>query len=842
MALVRVYCGLASTQAVGDRPDPSQPWLTVAVVDDSGRLLDVCGITDDPAGYVELGAVLAERSGGFASVAVAADHDEHTVTMLLAAAGRALAIADEDSLDDYADRFGDDESAEELNAPLAERRAIGIARALQAGALAATVQGAPRELLALKPVLAAHGALATGRQAAAVALREVLRELYPAALRAYPDPTASIPLAILDALPEPGLLGGGAPNRTRDAAVIAALADSGLADANRISEAVTALRVAIAETPRRTGIGKSLTTAVAETIRQSVAAVRAFDTAIGAVVGLLTEKATPAPATLPGRPLGDATGPVPLRAVREPAAPARMPAAAPARTPAAPVREPVEPGRPSSGRRPRVHTAPTSGIPASNPRVPIPTSSIPASGIPGSGIPTSGIPASGIPTSGIPASGIPASGIPAAASASAPPAYNRPAPLPKRPVTSANPLTPPPAYGGIPAPRLSPEVAAPGSREEWPLNPAAQSDRSGEFALVIDPLSPTSYPSGLQPLVETGNDTRWREPANGHEAAPTRDRDPRARDPYARDSYERDAYARDSYDRDSYDRDSFDRDPFERDTFNRDTFDRDPFERDLYDRDPLADRDGRERMPLRRPAPAAPPVAPPAAPANAREDRVPPPWLADDLPPEPAMLRLVEPAPLADPALRAATEPLRGRTALDGDRPLEDRYERAGRGAPSLRLIGGSAPVDDESDGDLLIFSQIQSAWFADVDDIETPATVWDDNPADAGWLAAEKAASPILGDATMAGLPRRVPQANLVPGSPLPAASQRGPRVSRDPAAMATHATGYFRGSRRGEESRGFSIGGRPGRESAGGWDFSRDNFEADRDEPYEYRSAARR
>ena len=60
-------------------------------------------------------------------------------------------------------------------------------------------------------MLAAHAALASGRHSAAVALREVLRELYPAALRAYPDPAEPVSLAVLDALPEPGMLGGSRP-------------------------------------------------------------------------------------------------------------------------------------------------------------------------------------------------------------------------------------------------------------------------------------------------------------------------------------------------------------------------------------------------------------------------------------------------------------------------------------------------------------------------------------------------------------------------------------------------------------------------------------------------------
>ena len=39
-------------------------------------------------------------------------------------------------------------------------------------------------------------------------------------------------------------------------------------------------------------------------------------------------------------------------------------------------------------------------------------------------------------------------------------------------------------------------------------------------------------------------------------------------------------------------------------------------------------------------------------------------------------------------------------------------------------------------------------------------------SPADEGWRAAQVVASPAAGDTTQAGLPRRVPRANLVPGS----------------------------------------------------------------------------
>ena len=108
------------------------------------------------------------------------------------------------SLRDFAERFSDDTSYDEMQAPLSQRRAVGLARALQAGALYATAQSPSWDLDELKPVLAAHAAVVAGRQAAAVALREVLRELYPAALRAYLDPAEFIPLKILEAFPEPG--------------------------------------------------------------------------------------------------------------------------------------------------------------------------------------------------------------------------------------------------------------------------------------------------------------------------------------------------------------------------------------------------------------------------------------------------------------------------------------------------------------------------------------------------------------------------------------------------------------------------------------------------------------
>ena len=298
MALVRVYCGLAAAEVAS--------WLTAAVVDDAGRLLEVRDISDDPVGYAQLAALLAERSHGGAPVAVAADRATHLVSQLLCAANRWLCVADDESaVEDFADRFADDSSPEEMESPAAERRAVGLARALQAGAVSIGAHRANHDLDVLKPILAAHTAVIGGRHNAAIALREVLRELYPAALRAFPDPAEQIPLAVLGRLPEPGLLSNSSQSRNRDAAVVGEITASEAADPSMVAEAVTALRVAVAEsTPRRGGANRQWAPIVAESVRQCVTAVRAFDRSASTLVSTLVERlgatGTPVPVGRPG--------------------------------------------------------------------------------------------------------------------------------------------------------------------------------------------------------------------------------------------------------------------------------------------------------------------------------------------------------------------------------------------------------------------------------------------------------------------------------------------------------------------------------------------------------------
>ena len=90
------------------------------------------------------------------------------------------------------------------------------------------------------------------------------------------------------------------------------------------------------------------------------------------------------------------------------------------------------------------------------------------------------------------------------------------------------------------------------------------------------------------------------------------------------------------------------------------------------------------------------------------------------------------------------------------------------------------APPENGHEQRLPIFDSLESDWFrrsgtthattqaaasgTGTGTGEEPA--WHSSPADEGWRAAETVAAPSTGDTTTAGLPRRVPRANLVPGS----------------------------------------------------------------------------
>jgi hypothetical protein len=145
--------------------------------------------------------------------------------------------------------------------------------------------------------------------------------------------------------------------------------------------------------------------------------------------------------------------------------------------------------------------------------------------------------------------------------------------------------------------------------------------------------------------------------------------------------------------------------------------------------------------------------------------------------------------------------------------PLTAPLDQPGDAAAGRPAAATSSAAPDE---DLLIFSEANSVWFTS-SDADTQVT-WTNLASDDGWRAAEQLSDPNMGPETGAGLPRRVPQANLVPGSAT--APTRMPRVSRDPQSIAAHTDSYFRGWRRGQEVGGFAVGQR----DRGAWEFNRE------------------
>jgi len=79
--------------------------------------------------------------------------------------------------------------------------------------------------------------------------------------------------------------------------------------------------------------------------------------------------------------------------------------------------------------------------------------------------------------------------------------------------------------------------------------------------------------------------------------------------------------------------------------------------------------------------------------------------------------------------------------------------------------------VGPAQDQRLPIFDSLESDWFRRSGKSVSSGTeaaaepAWN-SPADEGWAAARVAAAPEAGETTTAGLPKRVPRANLVPGS----------------------------------------------------------------------------
>ncbi|MFG1698786.1 nitrate- and nitrite sensing domain-containing protein [Nonomuraea sp. NPDC049309] len=120
---------------------------------------------------------------------------------------------------------------------------------------------------------------------------------------------------------------------------------------------------------------------------------------------------------------------------------------------------------------------------------------------------------------------------------------------------------------------------------------------------------------------------------------------------------------------------------------------------------------------------------------------------------------------------RPDSEPSGGGWNQDGtssQRPGFDLPETGGAGEPPSR-----------TEDHLPIYSAVESAWFG------ANGASWGSSKADEGWNAAEAVREPTRDGVTPSGLPKRVPKANLVPGSADTSASPKGvspmPTISPD-------------------------------------------------------------
>lgn len=112
-------------------------------------------------------------------------------------------------------------------------------------------------------------------------------------------------------------------------------------------------------------------------------------------------------------------------------------------------------------------------------------------------------------------------------------------------------------------------------------------------------------------------------------------------------------------------------------------------------------------------------------------------------------------------------------------------------------------PAEDSSERRRLpIFDAVESNWFrggreagssSGLSAMGTGPNRWS-SPADEGWNAAETVDSPAAGAPTAAGLPRRLPNANLVPGA-IPSTSTETVVPNRSPAAARDRLAGFQRG-----------------------------------------------
>jgi signal transduction histidine kinase len=158
---------------------------------------------------------------------------------------------------------------------------------------------------------------------------------------------------------------------------------------------------------------------------------------------------------------------------------------------------------------------------------------------------------------------------------------------------------------------------------------------------------------------------------------------------------------------------------------------------------------------------------------------------------------------------------------VGGDDPQSLNPSLGGLGTPTFGAEVSQAiqpgvvvppPASPGEENRLPIFESVESDWFrrgrhgtdhpARAGTGAAGATIsggdWT-SPADVGWEAAEVAHAPVSGGTTVAGLPKRVPQANLVPGGVGAGTSPTSPAPARSAAQTRERLASFQRGIREG-------------------------------------------
>jgi signal transduction histidine kinase len=162
--------------------------------------------------------------------------------------------------------------------------------------------------------------------------------------------------------------------------------------------------------------------------------------------------------------------------------------------------------------------------------------------------------------------------------------------------------------------------------------------------------------------------------------------------------------------------------------------------------------------------------------------------------------------------------------ATDAAKIRHDRQQGIDASAPGVAgtaqfaspLLAPTVPVQEADSGNsdvivpmavnpteerrLPIFEAVESSWFKGAGQAPGSARTavkaggqWS-SPADEGWRAAQTVQSPAAGSATEAGLPRRLPNANLVPGT-IPGSQPLADVPSRSPDDIRSRLAGFQRG-----------------------------------------------